>query len=145
MDETMNCQETEQLILDAFETPLSAAERESVNEHCSHCSACAQFAAVQSELDQRLRRFITAPALNTDFRNLVMANIHQRPRPALHAWSPDVAYGIGALVALIVSSIVLPFRLETVLALGVTMSVAAYLLQSFIFVFVNEPYDEWKS
>src|SRR4051812_34470361 len=104
MDETMNCQEAEQLILDAFETPLSAADRESVAEHCSHCSACAQFAAVQSELDHRLRCFITAPALNTDFRNLLMETIRQRPRAALAAWSPDVAYGIGAFVALIVSS-----------------------------------------
>jgi len=145
MDETMNCQETEQLILDAFETPLSAAERESVDEHCSHCSACAQFAAAQSELDRHLRRFISAPPLNTDFRNLLMARIQQRPRPALHAWSPDVAYGIGAFLALIVSSIVLPFKPETVLTLGVATCVAAYLLQSFIFVFVNEPYDEWKS
>lgn len=141
MDETMNCQETEQLILDAFETPLSAAERESVDEHCSQCSACAQFAAVQSELDHRLRRFITAPALNTDLRNLLMERIRQRPRAALPAWSPDVAYGIGAVVALIVSSIVLPFKPETVLTLGVAISLAAYLLQSFIFVFVNGPYD----
>ena len=86
MDETMNCQETEQLILDAFETPLSAAERESVDLHCSHCSACAQFAAVQSELDHRLRRLLTAPALNTDFRNLLMERIRQRPRAALAAW-----------------------------------------------------------
>ena len=46
----MNCQETEQLILDAFETPLSAAERESIDEHCSHCSACAQFAVVRRKL-----------------------------------------------------------------------------------------------
>ncbi len=141
MDETMNCQETEQLILDAFETPLSAAERESVDEHCSQCSACAQFAAVQSELDHRLRRFITAPALNTDLRNLLMERIRQRPRAALPAWSPDVAYGIGAFVALIVSSILLPFKPETVLTLGVAISVAAYLLQSFIFVFVYGPYD----
>jgi hypothetical protein len=65
----------------------------------------------------------------------------QRPRPALHAWSPDVAYGIGAFLALIVSSIVLPFKPEMVLTLGVATCVAAYLLQSFIFVFVNEPYD----
>jgi len=142
MDETMNCQETEQLILDAFEIPLSAAERESVDEHCSRCSACAQFAAVHSELDRRLRRVISAPRLNTDFRDRLMTRIGQRPRPALHAWSPDVAYGIGAFVALIVSSIVLPFKPETVLTLGVAISVAAYLLQSFIFVFVNEPYDE---
>jgi hypothetical protein len=92
-----------------------------------------------------LRRLINPPALNTDFRNLLMARIHQRPRPALHAWSPDVAYGIGALVALIVSSFVLPFKLETVLTFGVATCIAAYLLQSFIFMFVNEPYDEWKS
>ena len=141
MDEMMNCHETEQLILDAFETPLSAAERELIDEHCSHCSACAQFAAVQSELDHRLRRSITAPELGTDLRNLLMERIRQRPRAALPAWSPDVAYGIGAVVALIVSSIVLPFKPETVLTLGVAISLAAYLLQSFIFVFVNGPYD----
>ena len=138
----MNCQETERLILDAIETPLSASERESVDEHCSHCSACAQFAAVQSELDHRLRRFITAPALTTDFRSLLTARIRQRPRPALHAWSLDVAYGTGAFVALIVSSIVLPFKPQTVLTLGIAICVAAYLLQSFIFVFVDEPYDQ---
>ena len=141
MDEPMNCQETEQSILDAFETPLSAAERESIDEHCSQCLACAQFAAVQSELDHRLRRFITAPALSTDFRSLLTARIRQRPHAALPAWSPDVAYGIGAFMALIVSVMVLPFRPETVLTLGVAISVAAYLLQSFIFVFVNGPYD----
>jgi anti-sigma factor RsiW len=142
MDETMNCQETEQLILDAFETPLSAAERESVDEHCSHCSACAEFAAVQSELDHRLGRFISAPALNSDFRNLLMKRIRRQPRAVLPVWSQDVAYGVGAFVALIVSSIVLPFKPETVLTLGIAICVAAYLLQSFIFVFVNEPYDE---
>ena len=141
----MNCQETEELILDAFEIPLSAAERELVDEHCSHCSACSQFAAVQSEVDQRLRRFITAPTLNADFRNLLMARIRQRPRPVLHARSPDVAYGIGAFMALIVSVMVLPFRPETVITVGVAICAAAYLLQSFIFVFVNEPYDDWKS
>ena len=145
MDETMNCQETEQLILDAFETPLSAAERASVDDHCSHCSACGKFAAVQSELDHRLRRFIGAPTLNTDFRNLLMAKIYQRSHPAPHTWSPDLAYGIGAFVALIVSAVVLPFRPDTVITVGVAICVAAYLLQSFIFVFVNEPHDEWKS
>ena len=141
MDETMNCQEAEQLILDALETPLSAAERKSVDEHCSHCSACAQFAAVQSELDQRLRRFITAPALNTEFRNHLMQRIRGRQRATIPAWSPDVAYSVGAFVGLIVSSIVLPFRPETVLTLGVVICAAAYLLQSLIFEFVNEPYD----
>ena len=141
MDGTMNCQEAEQLILDALETPLSAAERKSVDEHCSHCSACAQFAAAQSELDQRLRRFITAPALNTEFRNHLMQRIRGRQRATISTWSPDVAYSVGAFVALIVSSIVLPFRPETVLTLGVVICVAAYLLQLLIFVFVNEPYD----
>ena len=141
MDETMNCHETEQLVLNALLTPLSAAERESVDEHCSHCTACAQFAAAQSELDQRLRRFITAPALNTEFRNHLMQRIRERPRATIPAWSPDIAYSVGAFVALIVSSIVLPFRLETVLKFGVALCVAAYLLQSFIFVFANEPYD----
>jgi hypothetical protein len=141
MDEMMNCQETEQLILDAFETPLSAAERELVDAHCSHCLACAQFAETQSKLDRHLRRFICAPSLNTDFRNLLMARIPQRPRRALHAWSPDLAYGIGAFVALIVSALVLPFRPEMVVTSGIAICVAAYLLQSFIFVFVNEPSD----
>jgi len=137
----MNCQETEQLILDGFETTLSAAERDSVDEHCSHCSACAQFAAVQSEVDQRLRRFITAPALNTDFRNLLMERIRRKPPATLPAWSPDVAYGIGGFVALIVSAMALPFRPETVITIGVAICVAAYLIQSFIFVFVIEPSD----
>ena len=141
MDEMMNCHETEQLILDAFETPLSAAERESIDEHCSHCSACAQFAAVQSELDHRLRRFIVAPQLGPHLRNLLMEKIRQRPRVALPAWSPDIAYGIGAVVALIASCIVLPFKPETVLTLGVAMCIAAYLCQSLIFGFVNEPSD----
>jgi anti-sigma factor RsiW len=142
MDETMNCQETEELILDALDTTLSAAERESVEEHCSHCSACAQFAAAQSELDHRLKRCIIAPELDTDFRNLLMARIRQRKRAALPAWSPDLAYGIGAFVALIVSSIVLPFKTETVLTLGAAISIVAYLLQSLVFGFVNEPYDQ---
>jgi anti-sigma factor RsiW len=129
------------VILDAFETPLSAAERESVDEHCSHCSACAQFAAVQSDVDQRLRRLITAPTLNTDFQNILVERIRRKPRATLPAWSPDVAYGIGAFFALIVSAMVLPFRPAMVLTAGVAISVAAYLLQSFIFVFVNESSD----
>jgi len=137
----MNCKETEQLILDGFQTPFSAVVRESVAEHCSHCSACVQFAAVQSEVDQRLRRSITAPELNTDFRNLIMERIRRRPRATLPAWSPDVAYSTGALVAMIVSVMVLPFRPETVITLGVAICVGAYLLQSFIFVFANEPSD----
>jgi anti-sigma factor RsiW len=141
MDETMNCQETEQLILDAFENPLSATEREGLDEHCSHCSTCAEFAAAQSELDHRLRRSITAPALKPEFRSLLMARIRQRQRAALPAWAPDVAYVIGAFAALTVSSIVLPFKPETVFTLGVAICVAAYLLQSLIFVFVNEPDD----
>jgi anti-sigma factor RsiW len=141
MDETMNCQETEQLILDAFETPVSAAERAALDEHCSRCSACAEFASAQSELDGRLRQSITAPAMNPEFRRLLMARIRQQRSAALPAWIPDVAYGIGAFVALIVSSFVLPFKAETVLTLGIAICVAAYLLQAFIFVFVNEPYD----
>ena len=141
MDETMNCQKTERLILDALETALSAVEREGLAEHCSHCSACAEFATVQAELDHRLQRSITAPALNPEFRSLLMARIRQQRRAALPAWAPDVAYGIGAFAALIVSSIVLPFKPETVFTLGVAICVAAYLLQSLIFVFVNEPDD----
>jgi len=137
----MDCQETERLILDALERPLSAAERESVAEHCSHCSACGRFATVQSEVDQRLRRSITAPALNIAFPKLLMKRIRQTRGATLPAWSPDVAYSIGAFVSLIASSMVLPFRPETVLILGVSICVAAYLLQSLIFVFVDEPYD----
>jgi anti-sigma factor RsiW len=142
MDETMNCQETEKLILDALDTPLSASERESVDEHCSHCSTCAEFEVVQSEVDQRLWRLITAPELNSDFRNLLMERIRQRSRATLPAWHPDIAYGIGALVALIAGTIVLPFKAETVLTFGIAICIPAYLFQSFIFVFVNEPYDE---
>jgi anti-sigma factor RsiW len=142
MDETMNCQETEELILDALDTPLSASERESVDEHCSRCSTCAEFQSIQSELDHRLRQVITAPALTTDFRSLLAARRRQRPRAVLPAWSPDVAYGIGALVSLIASIIVLPFKPETVLTFGIAICIPAYLFQSFIFVFVNEPYDE---
>ena len=41
-------------------------------------------------------------------------------------------------MALIVSSFVLPFKLETVLTFGVATCAAAYLVESFIFVFVNE-------
>jgi hypothetical protein len=88
-----------------------------------------------------LRRSITAPELNTDFRNLIMERIRRRPRATLPAWSPDVAYSTGALVAMIVSVMVLPFRPETVITLGVAICVGAYLLQSFIFVFANEPSD----
>jgi len=141
MDETMNCQEMEQLILDALETQLSAAERESVGEHCSRCSACAQFAAAQSELDQRLQRCIITPALNADFRNLLRARIRQLPRTALPAWSLDVAYGIGAVLALIVSCVVLPFKTGTVITGGLVICIVAYLLQSFVYVFVND-YDQ---
>jgi len=142
MDETMNCQETEELILDALETPLSTVEQQSVDEHCSHCLTCAQFAAVQAELDHRLGQFITAPALATDFQILLTARLRQRPRAALPVWYPDVAYGIGALFALIAGTIVLPFKLDTVLTFGIAICIAAYLFQSLVFVFVNEPSDE---
>jgi hypothetical protein len=54
---------------------------------------------------------------------------------------PDWQFESEHFVALIVTSIVLPFKPETVLTLGVATCVAAYLLQSFIFVFVNEPSD----
>jgi len=141
MDETVNCQETEELILNAFETPLSTTEQNAVDEHCSHCSTCTQFAAVQSEVDGRLRQSIKAPKLNTDFPRHLMERIRRRQRASIPAWYPDVAYSIGAFVALVVSSMVLPFRPETVLTVGVSMCVAAYLLQSFILLLVNEPND----
>jgi hypothetical protein len=128
----MNCRDAQEIILASFDSDASQAERNDLDEHLSACADCFDFATSQRRLDLLLREQIIAPQLSAGFKAAIRAKVALSPPDMLPAWLPDVAYGAGTVAGLALSAAFLPFAATTVMAMGTSVAIAVYLLQTFL-------------
>jgi|SRR5579864_121767 len=128
----MDCFEVQERIFEGFEGELSSEKKKQLDRHLSACPACAQFFALQSRLDVRLREEITPPRLSASFRvSLQERKSHLRREP-WPDWLPDFAHLAGSAVAIGVSAVLLPLPVPVVVGTGVVVALAAYSLQTML-------------
>lgn len=128
----MDCYEMQERILEGFEGVLSSEGKERLDRHLSECPECAEFAALQSQLDVRLQEEIAPAQLSPSFRvglHAQMAQVRREPWPE---WLPDVAHLAGSVVAIGSCALLLPLPVPVVLGAGVLVALIAYALQTLI-------------
>ena len=128
----MDCRETQERLLESFESVLSPLEKGQLERHVSECPECEQFAALQSQLDLRLHQEITAPQLSSGFRASLQARIARERREPRPDWLPDVAHLAGSAVAIGSCVLLLPLPVPVVLGAGVLVAFLAYSLQTLL-------------
>jgi hypothetical protein len=128
----MNCREAQEKILASFDGDVFQGDRDALDKHLSECATCSDFAISQSRLDLLLREQIIAPQLSASFRAAVRAKVALKHSDMLPAWLPDVAYVAGSVTGLALCAVLLPFAAPTVIAMGTSVAIAVYLLQTFL-------------
>lgn len=128
----MDCYEMQERILQGFEGVLAFEEKQKLESHLSECPTCAEFAAVQSQLDVRLQEAISPPQLSTGFRASLHAQMAQVRREPWPDWLPDVAHLAGSAVAVGWCALFLPLPVPFVLGAGIAVALIAYSLQTLI-------------
>ena len=124
----MDCQQTEEAILDSFEETLTPAVQRDVERHLTGCRSCSAFAATQQALDRALTRTIAAPEMGAAFRPQLRDMLTAQRPP--HWWDalPDVVHLGSCAVATLVAAAVMPFNPMVVAAVGVGMTCASYMV-----------------
>jgi hypothetical protein len=128
----MDCYTIQERVLERFERPFSQQEKEQLERHFSECRECAQFAALQSQLDFRLQEEVGRPRLSPGFCPALRARIAQERQVPWPAWLPDVAHLVGSVVAIGSCTFLLPLPAPFVLGTGALVGLLAYSLQTFI-------------
>jgi anti-sigma factor RsiW len=128
----MDCRETQERLLESFESVLSPLEKGQLERHVSECPECEQFAALQSQLDLLLHEGIAVPPLSSAFRAGLQARIAQERREPWPDWLPDVAHLAGSALAIGSCTLLLPLPVPVVLGTGVLVAFLAYSLQTLL-------------
>jgi anti-sigma factor RsiW len=128
----MDCHETQERLLESFEGGLSPLEKGQLERHLSQCVGCTRFAALQSQLDLRLREEIAAPQLSSSFRSGLQARIRRQRQEPWPDWLPDVAHLTGSGVAIGLCAVLLPLPVPVVLGTGSLVAILAYSLQTLL-------------
>ena len=128
----MDCRETQERLLESFESVLSPLEKGQLEQHVSECPECEQFAALQSQLDLLLHEGIAVPQLSSAFRAGLQARIAQERREPWPDWLPDVAHLAGSALAIGSCTLLLPLPVPVVLGTGVLVAFLAYSLQTLL-------------
>lgn len=138
----MDCRQTQERLLESFEgSAPSPLERSQLERHISECPECAQFAALQSQLDLRLQEEIAAPQLSSGFRAGLQARIARERREPWPDWLPDVAHLAGSGVAIASCALLLPLPVPVVLGAGVLVAFLTYSLQTLLVSALEERID----
>jgi anti-sigma factor RsiW len=120
----MDCREAQEEILEMFDGTPSAE----IHAHLAGCPECAAFAARQSVIDSRLAAAFDPPELSPDFRS----SLRRRMRTdAPRLWPealPDIVHLASCLLATVLCAVLLPFGAGPVLAAGVLVTAATYVL-----------------
>ena len=93
----MACPEFEDLILDYCEAAASHADSALLESHVAGCPACRSSLAQQQELELRLAKSLTQPALSPAFAPRLAARIASERRAPQFFWLPRILNGIGYL------------------------------------------------
>ena len=134
----MLCQEVQDTIIESFETEITEDHRQRVERHLSTCHECTRFASLQREIDSRMQAIFPAPALSPEFSRSLRQRIRRKRREEVAASLPDVAYVIGAVVAILLCAVLLPIPPSIVLPAGTFIALVAYALESILLGLFNE-------
>ena len=93
----MACPEFEDLILDYCEAAASPADSALLESHVAGCPACRSSLAQQQEIELRLAKSLTQPALSPAFAPRLAAPIAAERRAPQFFWLPRILNGIGYL------------------------------------------------
>ena len=126
----MDCQQAQELILDAFEGPLSFQEQREVESHVGACVNCRSFAQSQKTLERRLEAAVRAPELSPAFRSGLRQRIRREPLTVWPDSMPDIVHVASCGVVTVACAALLPFPAVSVLAIGVVSTGVTYLFQS---------------
>ena len=126
----MNCQQAQELILDAFEVQLSAEEQRKMESHVAACVNCSSFAQTQKTLERRLEAAIRAPELSPAFRSGLRQRIRSEPLTVWPDSMPDIVHLASCGAVTVACAALLPFPAVSVLAIGVVSTGVTYLFQS---------------
>lgn len=137
----MDCRETQERLLESFEGVLAPLEKSQLERHLSACPECAQFAALQRQLDLLLCKEIAAPQLSSGFRAGLQARIAREQREPWPDWLPDVAYFAGSALAIAACALLLPLPVPVVLGTGVLVAFLAYSLQTLLVSVLEQKTD----
>lgn len=128
----MDCYQMQEKILDGFDGALSREEKEQLDRHLSECPGCVEFAALQNQLEGRLKEEFAPPQLSSSFRVGLQAQMAQVRREPWPDWLPDLAHLAGSAVAIGASAILLPLPVPLVLGTGALVALIAYSLQTLV-------------
>ena len=93
----MACPEFEDLILDYSEGAASPADCAMLDSHIAACVDCRAYLAEQQELERRLSKSLTRPALSPAFDSTLAARIATERRAPQFRWLPRALDAIGVL------------------------------------------------
>lgn len=132
----MTCREIEERILESEVQPSSDA---AVVAHVDGCEVCRAFQQSQVSLDAMLAARYIAPAPSAGFDKVLAQRIEADRRRALWDYLPDLLHLGGGVAASAVCAWLLPAAAGRVLAIGVGITVAAYLLQMLVRGWIDQP------
>ena len=125
----MDCHGIQERFLESLDAGPPDA---SVQEHLAVCQDCARFAALQRQLELRLREHFTAPQLSAGFRPELRKRMAREKAERWPDWLPDAALAAGAGLAIPVCGLLLPMPLPTALGVGALAAFAAYTVQTLL-------------
>jgi anti-sigma factor RsiW len=137
----MDCHTIQERVLERFESVLTPQEKEQLDRHLSGCPECAEFAALQSQLDVRLQKEIAPPTLSPHFRADLHVRIAQERQAPWPHWLPDVAHLVGSAAAIGLCTFLLPLPVPIVLGTGALVALGAYSLQALIVSTLDSPIE----
>jgi hypothetical protein len=126
----MDCQETQESILDSLVESLATERYLSMENHLAGCETCSNFAKVHRTLDSRLAAAIPQGPISPAFRTALRKRIQRDPEALWPDFLPDVAHLAGCALVIALSVLLLPFNSRSVLLVGLVFTSGTYFLQA---------------
>lgn len=126
----MNCEETQETLLDSLDGPIAAEVHVVMEDHIAHCEACRRFAETQRSLDALLTAALPVMPLSPGFRSSLRMRLNDRQSSTWPESLPDIAHLAGCALAMALLLLVMPQYSRTVLLAGTGFTVVTYFLQA---------------
>lgn len=126
----MDCQETQEGILDSLVESLATERYLAMENHLAGCEACGIFAKVQRALDSRLAAAVPQARLSPAFRGSLRKRIQSDPDAVWPDFLPDVVHLVGCALMIVLSVFLLPFPARSVILGGVVFTSGTYFFQA---------------
>jgi hypothetical protein len=126
----MDCQETQETILDSFVESLATERDLAMENHLAGCETCSSFAEIQHTLDSRLAAAARLASPGPGFRASLRKRIQCDPEALWPDFLPDVAHLVGCALVIALSVFLLPFSPPSVILAGLVFTSGTYFFQA---------------